>query len=349
VRAAVPGEGTVLARLLRELSDAHDAWGGYPSSRDAHVYTELAHRLDDDARIRGGSTALGGHLRVVADLGGLASGQVEGGVIRHGVHPTTPFTCDVRSLIVAKRARGMGVGRALLQALAGAARLLSGGAPYLLAAEVLEPNPALSFYRRLGYKPVAHSVRIGSAHGATITAGASAGPAARIAIAADARAVAGLGAMLAARRRAAGDFRFDPPSPTIDERVVRDLAASFGSQPPGYRPADPAILVSVRGDGAVLGAAFFATQNLDPPLIPLRRALVGGFALVPGCPVAPVVASIVALACQIAVVEGAPYVEIADLPAPGTELHVAALATGGVRWSRTLINRPTCDYRLSCE
>ena len=43
VRAASPGEGAAVAALWRELWDAHEAWGGYPGSRDARVYAQLAH------------------------------------------------------------------------------------------------------------------------------------------------------------------------------------------------------------------------------------------------------------------------------------------------------------------
>ena len=46
VRAAFPGEGAAVAALWRELWDAHEAWGGYPGSRDPRVYAQLAHRLD---------------------------------------------------------------------------------------------------------------------------------------------------------------------------------------------------------------------------------------------------------------------------------------------------------------
>ncbi len=45
-RAPLPGEGDAIAALWRELWDAHEAWGGYPGSRDPRVY----------ARSRDGST-----------------------------------------------------------------------------------------------------------------------------------------------------------------------------------------------------------------------------------------------------------------------------------------------------
>src|SRR6516165_2949654 len=151
VRAALPGEGTAIAALWRELWDAHETWGGYPGSRDARVYAQLAQRLDEDARARAGQPILGRHVHLVADLAGSPCGQVEGWFERHGIDPATPYTCEVRSLVVATWARQLGAGRALLEALAAAARSLARGAPCLLAAEVLEPNPAQAFYTRIGY------------------------------------------------------------------------------------------------------------------------------------------------------------------------------------------------------
>ncbi|HEX3345875.1 MAG TPA: GNAT family N-acetyltransferase, partial [Polyangiaceae bacterium] len=130
VRAAFPGEGTAIAALWRQLWDAHEAWGGYPGSRDPRVYAQLAHRLDDDVRVRGGHPILGRHIHLVADLDGTPCGQVEGWFDRQGVE--SPYTCEVRSLIVTERVRGLGAGRALLDALGGAARSLSRESPCIL-------------------------------------------------------------------------------------------------------------------------------------------------------------------------------------------------------------------------
>jgi GNAT superfamily N-acetyltransferase len=145
VRAAVPGEGGAVAALWRELWDAHEAWGGYPGSRDARVYAQLARRLDEDARARAGHHILGRHVHLVAQVGGAVCGQVEGWFERHGIDAATPHTCEVRSLIVTERARGLGAGRALLDTLARTARKLSRGTSSVLAAEVLDRNPARAF------------------------------------------------------------------------------------------------------------------------------------------------------------------------------------------------------------
>ena len=153
VRAAQPGEGRAIAGLWRELWDAHEAWGGYAASRDPRVYAQLAGRLEEDARVRAGQAVLGRHVHLIASRSGVVAGQVEGWFERHGTDPTTPHTCEVRR---------SGTGQALLETLARTAHRLGHGTGVVLAAEVLEPNPAHSFYARMGYAPVAWSARIGS-------------------------------------------------------------------------------------------------------------------------------------------------------------------------------------------
>ena len=96
VRAAKPDEGRRIAGLWRELWDAHEAWGGYAGARDPRVYDQLATRLSDDARVRGGQPVLGRHVHLVASTADQGVvGQVEGWFERHGVDETTPYTCEV--------------------------------------------------------------------------------------------------------------------------------------------------------------------------------------------------------------------------------------------------------------
>ncbi len=159
VRAAVPGEGIAIASLWRELWEASEAWGGYPASHDCRTYAELGQRIDASLGLRTGQTVSSRDIHLVADIGGLPCGQVEGVVDRHGADPATPFSCDVRSLIVTRAARGKGAGRALLGALANAAMTVTGSAQCVLTAEVLESNPALAFYEREGTRSlvIAHA------------------------------------------------------------------------------------------------------------------------------------------------------------------------------------------------
>jgi GNAT superfamily N-acetyltransferase len=339
VRGALPGEGPAIAALWRELWDAHEAWGGYPGSRDPRVYSQLARRIDDAARVRAGHPTLGRHIHLIADQSGAACGQVEGWFERHGVDATTPFTCEVRSLIVTSRVRGFGAGRALLDQLADSAAALSAGSPCILAAEVLDANPATAFYDRLGYAPVSYNARIDSsggrvrAVGAMDRAGDDGAVRARVALARDALAIACLEGALAARRRDAGDVRFDRPR-AVDATMVSAIAAHLGADSTGP-VRDPLTLVSVDGDGVVRAAASFTTHPLEPPFVPMRRALIGRFALDTG-PAEPLVVPLVALACRLARAQGAPLVELTDLSAPGTALHDAALSAGAASWSRVV-------------
>jgi GNAT superfamily N-acetyltransferase len=331
VRAAAPGEGVAIAALWRELWDAHQEWGGYPGTRDPSVYARLASRLDQDARVRSGRPLLGSHVHLVADLGGEPCGQVEGWLERHGIGPSVPLTCEVRSLIVTERARGFGAGRALLDALAKTARALSRSSKCVLAAEVLEPNPAHAFYRRVGFAPVAWNACVDANEGAKAGSDLFV---ARIAGAQDALAIAKLEEILAGRRRAAGDLRFDRPH-GIDAALVAAIAAHLAAD--AEERGDSSTLVAVDRAGVVRGAASAIVQTLDPPFVPLRRALVGRFALDPVCSPNALVAVLVASGCRFAESRGASRVELTDLSAPGSALHDAALAMGARAWSRVVL------------
>jgi GNAT superfamily N-acetyltransferase len=332
VRAAVPGEGIAIASLWRELWEAHEVWGGYPGSRDPRVYAQLAQRLDDDARVRAGHPILGRHIHLVADVRAKPCGQVEGWLERHGGDAATPFTCEVRSLIVAERLRGLGAGRTLLDELSNAARSLSHGAPCVMAAEVLERNPAHAFYARVGYSPVAWTARIEAEAGAALPRGAFG---ARLAVPGDALFLAHLEATLALRRRACGDARFDRAR-ALDASMVGAIASHLATEAAASLH-EPAMLVAVDHRGTVRAAASFTVHSLEPPFAPMRRALVGRFALDETCPAASLVPPLVALACRLARSRGAPQVELTDLPRAGTDLHEAALATGARAWSRVVI------------
>lgn len=327
VRAANPDEGHAISGLWRELWDAHEAWGGYAGTRDARIYEQLSHRLSEDARVRGGQPILGRHIHLVAttDLGVV--GQVEGWFERHGVDEATPFTCEVRSLIVSSRARARGAGRALLEALAAVAQKLSRGAPVVLAAEVLEPNPAHAFYANVGYSPVSWTARVVTEGGAEPAHGVPFH--ARVASPGDALQVALLDPALAARRRAQGDIRFDRPR-AVDATFVGALAAHLA------RPAasDQSELVAVDQGGVVRASASLTVMSLDPPFLPARRGLLGRFAMDPALDPRPLVGVLVRLGRRLALVRGAPTLELTDLDSPGHPLHEGALRAGAVPWSR---------------
>ena len=328
VRAANAEEGRAISGLWRELWDAHEAWGGYEGTRDERIYDQLAQRLSEDARVRRGQPILGRHIHLVAanDLGVV--GQVEGWFERHGVDDSTPFTCEVRSLIVSSRARTRGAGRALLEGLASVARQLSRGGPVVMAAEVLEPNPAHSFYANVGYAPVSWTARIASD---PIGADVPHGPLhARIAAPNDALPVALLDPALAARRRAQGDIRFDRPR-AVDATFVGALAAHLA------RPSasqDQSELVVLDAGGMVRASASLTVMSLDPPFVPARRGLLGRFAIDPAMDPRPLVGPLVRLGRRLAYLRGAATLELTDLDAPGGPIHEAAIATGAIPWSR---------------
>ncbi len=339
VRAAIPGEGKRVAALWRELWDVHESWGGYAATRDDRVYARLATRLDEDARVRHGHPVLGRHVHLVAAVNGEIAGQVEGWFERHGGDASTPYTCEVRSLIVAERARGLGVGRALLEVLASYAHELARRTPAVLAAEVLEPNPAHDFYARVGYRPVAYSARISSSAPPVHAPGArGVGLSARTPEARDALPIAVLESMLAGRRRAAGDRRFDPPR-SIDATFIGAIAAHLDRR---YKdPSEPLDLVVEDEEGEVRGSASLLIAPLDPPFAPSKRGVLGRFALDPARDPFPLAAALIGLACRIARSRDTPTVELTDLPPPGSPLYEAAIRAGGRPWSRIVTRLAT--------
>jgi GNAT superfamily N-acetyltransferase len=294
------------------------------------VYTQLAGRLEEDARVRAGQPVLGRHVHLIATWRGEVAGQVEGWFERHGVDPQTPYTCEVRSLIVRSSMRASGLGRALLDELAQTARRMGRGSSVVLAAEVLEPNPAHGFYAKCAYAPVSYNQRIVTSLGAAVPV-VGHGMGARIADPRDALAIALLESTLAARRRAAGDLRFDRPR-AVDATVVGGIAAHLGRANAG----EPSELVAVDSRGELRGSATLAVALLEPPFLPVKRAILGRFAIDPACDPRVCVAALVALGSRLAASRGAPTMELTDLAPPGGPLYEAALGTGARPWSRVV-------------
>ena len=334
LRAPRPGDGAAVAALWRELWDVHESWGGYPGAKDDLTYARVQTRIEQEARARQGSVALGRHLHLLVTLDGEVVGQVEGWSDRYGVDPSTPSTCEVRSLVVAPRARNCGAGSALLAGLGRAAVDVACG-PTVLAAEVLEPNPAHSFYAQCGYAPVAYNLRRATAPfagpGAVAPMGRPTWPSrARVAQPRDALAIAILEAALAQRRKRIGDARFDPPR-AVDASWLGAITAHLqsGSQ----MPVD---LVALDAAGAVRASATLLVMTLDPPFLPVRRAALTRTSVDPALDPTPLVTELVELAAQLASRWGAETIEITDLPPPGSPLHEAALRTGATPWSRVV-------------
>ncbi len=341
VRAAAEGEGRAISRLWRELWEAHEGWGGYASTRDDRAYARLAVRLDEDARIRGGHPVLGRHVHLIALAGGEVAGQVEGWLERQGSESDTPLTCEVRSLIVSHRARKLGLARTLLDTLALYARDFAQGGPVVLAAEVLEPNPAHTFYERLGFKAVSWTTRIatelrparaaseGIARGRVMP---------RVATADDALPIALLETVLAARRRRNKDARYDRPR-ALDATIVSAIATHLGRR--DRAPTEPVEIVATREE-RVRGNACFVTSWLDYPFAPARRALLGRIAVDPAATdPGPLVEPILHFAMRLAAEQEASTMEITDLDAPGQPLYNATIRLGARPWSRIVLKSAT--------
>jgi len=339
----------MIAALWRELWDAHEGWGGYAGCGDPAVYEQLGARLDDDARARAGQPGLGRHLHLVASKDGAIAGQVEGWVERLGVDPQTPYTCEVRSLIVSSWARGSGVGRALLDGIGEAALSLTRGVPLVLGAEVLEPNPAQSFYAKLGYLPVSWSLRMPSDARAVVPAALRSGSGdtftARPAEPRDALALCVLDATLASRRRAIGDTRYDRPR-AVDAASVDAIATHLNDTSADPKAVLSAELVTVDRNGQVRACASFAASSLDPPFLAARRAVLGRFAVDPALDGGVLIAPLVALGQRLAAQAEARTVELTELTPPSTPLYRAGLVSGAVAWSRILTRASTPRAQL---
>lgn len=332
VRAASEGEGRAVSRLWRELWEAHESWGGYAATRDERAYARLASRLDEDARIRSGHPVLGRHVHLVASAGGEIVAQVEGWLERQGADPETPLTCEVRSLIVSHRARKLGLARALIDSLGAHAREFARGTPVLLAAEVLEPNPAHTFYERLGFRAVSWTTRIATDSRALRVARSRV--VARAATPDDAVPIALLETVLAGRRRRAKDARFDRPR-ALDATIASAIAAHLGRRQ--RSPSEPIELVATY-DEHVRGNGCFVTSWLDYPFAPARRALLGRIAVDPAATdPSPLVEPLVAQGARLAAEQEAPWMEITDLDAPGQPLYSSTLALGAKPWSRIVV------------
>jgi L-amino acid N-acyltransferase YncA len=94
----------------------------------------------------------------VADLNGKVAGFVSGGALRE---PLGHYRAEIYAIYLLQEAQGKGIGRALVSTLA--ASLLAKGFTDMLA-WVLEQNPAVSFYEKLGARRLSgKEIEIGGA------------------------------------------------------------------------------------------------------------------------------------------------------------------------------------------
>ena len=290
VTALARGDGGALARLWRDLWILHESWGGYPAAQSDRVYAALAQRIDGWAEEAAGDPVRGAHVHLVArDEDAAPLGQIEGWLERYGESSATPTTCELRSLIVDARARGRGVGTALVRALeALAGRVVRG--PSFFVAEVLVQNTAQAFYRGLGYRPIGQHVMLPT------TPTASGAEAARVATMMDAWTLARLELLRRQQLQRRGDLRLDPP---------RALDATFLAHVSRHltRARDVVDLVTPTA------ACALSTSLLEPPFAPVVRAVLSRVSASSAG-----VAALLEAALPMAAARGAPRLEVQDLP-----------------------------------
>ena len=324
IRGPRSGDGVALSSLWRELWDAHEAWGGYAGTHDEAAYYAVAQRLEDDIYWRQGAATSGRHLHLVAEKEGEIIGQVEGWMDRYGVLLSTLDTCEVRSLIVSRGARGLGAGQALLDELARVAFEWSRRRGVVLAAEVIDRNPARAFYHRLGYQTLTWSTRVSLPSRAPHTSKFRA----RLAHARDAFDLARLDGLLSERRRRMRDVRYDPPR-SVDAAHVESIAAYL--EQPNAGTSD---IVVIDEHSRVRASAAVSVSFLESPFLPQRRATLSRLVFDPENDLEALMAVMVKGAGDRALNLAATTMELVDLSAPDTPLHHASASLGACPWSQ---------------
>jgi len=285
VRAVDARDSVSLLRLHRELWFDHDGRGGMPASNDEEVWSgygellerQLAHR---DGR-RSPNGAFEGKLgHFVGEYEGRVVGQVEVYLDRFGWDSRTPHIAELRSLIVTRDARGLGLGAGLVREAASASRART-GASTIVAAEVLARNEALAFYDRLGCRTLERLTALAGPP--------SASPSFRITTAAveDAGELAVIDHDARVRRQLWGDPRFDPTPPGVGGELVRMISdgialdeAQRGSEPGRIREE----LLARDARGNALAAGYLVASPLGPPFAPVMRAEIARLAADPENP-----------------------------------------------------------------
>jgi hypothetical protein len=157
----------------------------------------------------------------------------------------------------------------------------------------------------------------------------------RTALPSDALALALLEHALAEKRRTRGDMRFDRPR-AVEATLVGAIAAHLARTPAQGEPVE---LVVVDRTGVVRASAGLAVTTLDPPFLPIKRGVIGRFALDPGAHEAPLLRPLLRYAQRSAALRGASLLELHDLDPPGSPIFEAALHAGARPWSRIVVRK----------
>lgn len=284
VRAVDARDASALLRLHRELWFDHDGRGGMPASTDEEVWRgygdilerQLAHR---DGRRSPNGTFEGklGHL--VGEWDNRVVGQVEIYLDRFGWDARTPHVAELRSLIVTRDARGLGLGASLVREAAGASRVRA-GANTIVAAEVLARNEALAFYDRLGFRTLERLTSVSATHEIE---GFAVGPA----TVDDAAELSVLDHYARVRRQRWGDPRFDPAPAGIGAELVRMISDGLALDE-AQRTVEPGRIreeiIARDARGRALAAGYLVASPLGPPFAPVMRAEIARLAADPEDP-----------------------------------------------------------------
>lgn len=285
VRGVDAKDAPALLALHRELWIDHDERGGMPAAREDSVWqsygellqSQLAHR---DGRRSPAATFEGKLGHFVVEHRGEVVGQVEVYVDRYGMSPRTPHVAELRSLIVSPRARGLGLGAALVREVARVVHHRAGRRT-LVAAEVLARNEALRFYDRLGFRTLERLVALSESPPATL--------AVEPIDLRDAEDLAYLDHDARRRRAEWGDPRFDAPVPPTPE-LVRMIEAGISQDLIQLAHSDPTRLreelVAHDARGRAVAAGNLMASILGVPFAPQARAEITRLAAEPDDPVA---------------------------------------------------------------
>ena len=321
-RALQFGDGAPLAELWRQLWLLHEQWGGYETDPEEETFQRVAVRLDRDALERRGAFVSGKHLHLVAIGDGEVLGQVEGWLDRYGFHRLTQPVCEVRSLIVHEKARGKGVGRALMRRLEEVAEHHLNDT-VTFAAEVLLANPGMQFYSDLGYRKASWTMRkklteVRPPKRNAMTRKPKLGDEVPIAM---------LESSLAERRRRHGDVRYDPPQ-SVDASWISVIRRFLGNDSLGETNQN---WVACSPLNAPLGMVSTFPQRLEPPFRPGVRMLASKFFAFHEAK--EIVLALAAKAEEEARVTGCSAIEVVDLPPFSSTLATLLEGEGYVPWS----------------
>jgi GNAT superfamily N-acetyltransferase len=273
IRAVDARDASALLRLHRELWFDHDERGGMPASRDEEVWATYGHVLERQLAHRDGRKVPAGAFEgklghIVSEWDNRVVGQVEVYLDRFGWDAKTPHVAELRSLIVTRDSRGLGLGAGLVREAAASSRARTGSST-IVAAEVLARNEALSFFDRLGFRTLERLTALDR------DPGMPPGDTAKTATPSDAAELAVLDHEGRVRRQRWGDPRFDLPPAGVGADLVRMIADGLALDE-AQRQAEPGrlreeILVhDPRGRPVVAG--YLVASPLGPPFAPVIRA-----------------------------------------------------------------------------